>query len=218
MPTQAEIESLIALAAGIQFPNAFNPYANTCPQHDKPDAVEIRQANLRAILRAVGDAPVDELWIALEPTYKGARRTGLAMTDGRHLGTHAARWSAVGVHSATSTPDPAENTAGHVWKALAPLSGRIFLWNAVFLHTHDAANIFKDRNHNEAERDACQDVLKMLAKMLQPKHIVAIGLAAQQALDDAKLPSVRVRHPSTGGQNEFRDNIRALHCEEPATV
>lgn len=218
MPTQAEIESFIALSGRIHFPNAFNPYADTCPQHDKPDAVEIRRANLRAILRAVGDAPVDELWVALEPTHKGARRTGLAMTDGRHLGTHAARWSATGVHRATCTPDPGENTAGHVWKALAPLPGRIFLWNAVFLHTHYAEDIFKDRNHDKAERDACQNVLKMLVKMLQPKQIVAIGLAAQQALDDAKLPSVRVRHPSTGGQNDFRDNIRALHREAPAAA
>lgn len=211
MATRSEIEAFIARAAEVRLPDAFNPYADTCPVHDLADAAEIRRGNLRAILERVGKEPVDELWLALEPTRKGARRTGLAMTDGRNLAAHAARWGAIGVRPAVRTKDPAEATAAHVWKALSPLKERIFLWNAVFLHTHEPDDMLADRNQTGPERNLCLPVLKQLLAMLRPKQCVAIGINAQEALDSAKRPSIRVRHPSSGGQNMFASEIADLH-------
>jgi hypothetical protein len=167
---------------------------------------------LAAILTAAAGQPVDELWLALEPTWKGGRRTGLAMTDERYLDAHAARWGAVGVTRATKKArSPKEHTACYVWRALADVPERVFLWNAVPVHTHKPNNFRKKRRHTASEREACLPLLRQMLAFLQPALCIAIGDDAGEALRDAGRVCKIVSHPANGKHLEFATQIRTRH-------
>src|SRR5471030_1838685 len=69
----------------LKLDNVFNPYADTCPVHDRSDAVSARRRNLRGYLKAAAAIGVDTIWMGRDLGYRGGRRTGLALTDERHL-------------------------------------------------------------------------------------------------------------------------------------
>lgn len=199
-------QGAVAALAGLSFPSTFNPYADRCPQHDRPDAAGIRRANLLATFEAAAGG-VDELWIALEPGHRGARRTGLAMTDDRHLATHVQRWGLAGIARATVTGPETEQTAGIVWEALAKAPHRVLLWNVFPLHCHLAGEPLSNRRHTRAERDACWDLTCAIIAMVDPGHIVAIGNDAHAAVGGLKRPCTLVRHPAYGGKAGFLEGV-----------
>jgi hypothetical protein len=206
-----EIPAFIDRAAELRFPNSFNPYADHCPDHDLAEGPQIRRDNLAAILTAAVLQGVDELWLALEPTWKGARRTGLAMTDERHLQAHALRWRSAPVERATNrVRSPREHTAGYVWGSLAEVPQRVFLWNAVPVHTHEPGDYRTNRRQEDEERDACIPLLKRLLNILQPAHCFAIGGDAQIALADAGRPCTTLTHPARR-KRAFVEQVRQRH-------
>lgn len=192
----------VAALARLRFPATFNPYADRCPEHDGPGAAAIRRSNLLATFEATAGG-VDALWIALEPGHRGARRTGLAMTDDAHLTNHARRWGLAGIARATVTGPETEQTAGIVWGALAKVPHRVLLWNVFPLHCHVAGEPLSNRRHTRAEREACWDLTCAIIDMVNPGHIVAIGNDAHAAVNGLDRRCVLVRHPAYGGKAEF---------------
>jgi hypothetical protein len=192
----------VASLAKLRFGNAFNPYSDVCGMFDEPAAPDIRRANLLATLE-IASRGVDELWMALEPGHRGARRTGLAMTDDRHLSAHSARWELPAITRATVSGPETELTAGIVWEALSKKRGRILLWNVFPLHCHNAGNPLSNRRHTREERHACSDLTRDLISMVSPRRILAIGNDAHSAMDEMGLDCVKVRHPARGGKAAF---------------
>lgn len=192
--------------AQLRFDNVFNPYADICVAYDREDAAEIRRMNLLLTLEAASRGTA-ELWLALEPGHRGARRTGLAMTDDQRLQTHADRWGIHGIRQATKSGPQSEATAGIVWSAVAMKDVPIFLWNAFPLHSHDAENTLSNRRHTRAERLACDDVTIAIFELLKPDRVFAIGADAHVATGDLGIEAVRVRHPSFGGKTDFLNGI-----------
>lgn len=190
----------------LRFENVFNPYADVCEAYDREDAVAIRQANLHMTLEAASKGTA-ELWLALEPGHRGARRTGLAMTDDRRLQMHADHWGIEGIERATSSGPQTEATAGIVWSAVTRKDVPIFLWNAFPLHSHEAGNTLSNRRHTRAERTACNDVTLAIIELLKPDRVFAIGKDAYVATGDLGIEAVRVRHPSFGGKKDFLEGI-----------
>ena len=201
------IDEIIGRLTELRSSNAFNPYAERCAVADLPEAPEIRRHNLKLILKAAADRGIDEVWLALEPTYRGARRTGLAMTDERHLQAHGRRFEVDGLRRATIPPDPAEETAGIVWSALEGIERRVFLWNTVPLHTHRAGEPFSLRRHNAAERAASKPILDGILELLTPGRLVAVGYEASQALHREKKDHEQVRHPARNGAKRFTEQV-----------
>lgn len=197
-------EVVEALAA-LRFDDVFNPYADVCPRHDLPNAPRIRRDNLLATFE-VAARGIDELWIALEPGHKGARRTGLAMTDDHRLALHGERWN-VPVERATRDGPEKEQTAGIVWEALARTPKRVLLWNVFPLHCHVTDRPLSNRRHTKAERRVCAALTRSIVEMVGPSRIFAIGRDAQDAMVDVLPPSIPVRHPSYGGKAEFLAGI-----------
>ncbi|MFN3674495.1 MAG: uracil-DNA glycosylase [Sphingomonas pseudosanguinis] len=187
--------------ADLSFENVFNPYRDVCPHHDLPDAPAIRRDNLLATFEAASSG-VDELWIALEPGHRGARRTGLAMTDDRRLATHGSLWK-VAVRRATRDGPESEQTAGIVWEALLSRPGRVLLWNVFPLHCHKPGRALSNRRHTRSERLACAELTTDIVTMVSPRRIVAIGRDAQAAMAQSHPTRIPVRHPSYGGKAEF---------------
>jgi hypothetical protein len=200
-------EQIVEAIAALQFRDTFNPYRDHCAMYDLPDAVAIRRANLQATFEAAAGG-VDAMWIGLEPGHRGARRTGLAMTDDRNVVSYADRWGLEGIQRATHGPALPEQTAKIVWEALAGTQDRILLWNTFPLHSHQPGRPFSNRRHTREEGLTCRDLLHAVVELAAPRDILAVGAEAQRALSELGLVSQSVRHPAYGGKAEFMAGVR----------
>jgi uracil-DNA glycosylase len=197
--------------AAIQLPSAFNPYSELCAEHDCTDAPDSRRANLELFLEAAITAGVDTVWIARDLGYRGGRRTGVPLTDEVHLDSVSRLFGGLPVRRATRGPAVAERTAAAVWGAINHINRRVFLWNVFPLHPHEPGQPMSNRCHTRVERETCRPLLLALLDMLSPRRIIAIGRDAQAALADLGIDVVTVRHPSYGGQNEFKSSLFDLY-------
>ena len=219
MNTQYNVEDFVQQVANLKFDCAFNPYAESCAEHDRHDAPVIRRRNLALVLDAAVTHGVESIWIARDLGYRGGRRTGLALTDEVHLAAHASLLRTAPLARATEGPVVAERTARVIWQMLAELKRPIFLWNVFPLHPHKQDDPMSNRCHNRAERHACRPMLMWLLETLKPKTVIAIGRDAQLALADLEVPAEKVRHPSYGGQADFIEGVCAhyglMRCPPP---
>lgn len=197
--------------ASLRFENAFNPYADRCPDCDTDDAPAVRRRNLELVLSAALERGVHSFWIARDLGYRGGRRTGLALTDEVHLSCHADLFGTAPLDRATKGPPVAERTATIVWRMLKLIEQPIFLWNVFPFHPHVPGEPLTNRCHTRAERKACRPILQSLMDALQPKHIIAIGRDAQSALLDLEIGATAVRHPSYGGQADFVEGLETFY-------
>jgi hypothetical protein len=195
----------------LRSPHAFNPYTDSCDEHDTPDAAAIRRRNLRLLLQAAITAGVDSVWIARDLGYRGGRRTGLALTDEVHLGAHATLYGSLPLAKATRGPMVAEATAKVIWGTLRKVGKPVFLWNVFPLHPYVAGDPMSNRPHTRAERRSASHLISWIISSLQPRKIVAIGGDAAAALAEAGVSPVIVRHPSYGGQRAFAAGIAAAY-------
>jgi hypothetical protein len=206
-----QTDAFVGRIEGLRFPNTFNPYAEICSVHDRPNAAVVRRENLRRVVRAALENGVDSVWIARDLGYRGGRRTGLALTDEFHLVAHAKLLRSGPLERATNGPPVIERTALVIWRMLQLLNAPVFLWNVFPLHPHEPEDPLTNRNHSRAERTACQPLLLWVLQHLNPKKVVAIGRDAKLALDDINANATAVRHPSYGGQNDFVRDIATLY-------
>jgi uracil-DNA glycosylase len=216
--TRSEIDAFVRQIEGLRFQNAFNPYAETCSVYDRPTAAFVRRQNLRRVVRAALENGVESIWIARDLGYRGGRRTGLALTDELHLSAHAKLLRSAPLEQATKGPPVTERTALVIWRMLQLINSPVFLWNIFPLHPHEPDDPLSNRNHNRAERTACQPLLLWVLHQLNPKRVVAIGRDAKLALDDVNARATAVRHPSYGGQNDFIRDIATLYGLPAARV
>lgn len=191
----------------LRFDATFNPYSEVCSHHDLPNAPHIRCCNLELVLNAAISNGVDSMWIARDLGFRGGRRTGLALTDDIHLALHAKLFNIPLLARATKGPAMAERTAAEVWNALQIIDKPVFLWNIFPLHPHESGNPMSNRCHTRLERKVCSPLLLWLIETLQPKKVIAIGKDAYFALNKLSIKSIPVRHPSYGGQSDFRKGV-----------
>ncbi len=198
--------------ASLHFDAVFNPYAERCPVHDKPDAPLIRSDNLRTFLAAAFDAGVDSVWVGRDLGYRGGRRTGLPLTDEAHLDALGASLGGVAFARATVGPPVAERTAAVIWRMISRLGRPVFLWNVFPFHPHEPNDPLTNRSHTATERRACEFLIVALLKALLPRRVVAVGGDAYRALTRLGFDCDYVRHPSYGGQSDFIDGVRRLYA------
>lgn len=211
MSSDAAVRQLVESLAALRFANAFNPYSDSYSPFDLDEAPVIRRDNLTYVLEAAARSGVADVWIGLELGHNGGRRTGLAMTDDRHLAAHAARFGvSEKVRLATQSGPHSEMTAGIVWEALSALERPVFLWNVVPVHPHRPSEPLSNRRHTAIEREHCAPILRDLISLLKPDRLVAVGGDASTALAVAGYDHVAVRHPAFGGKRLFLDQIKAL--------
>ena len=197
------------------FANAFNPYAETCDEHDTPQSALSRCQALQATLEAAAKEEVDAIWLGRDLGYLGGRRTGIAFTDDAHFGQHAERWGLkLSFERPTAgRPLAKERTATVVWGVLRRIDPgtRIFLWNVFPLHPHKPGNPRSNRRHNKLERDAGEGLLQELIALIQPRRLIAIGRDAAVTAARMKHCHAAVRHPSYGGHAQFVAQLADLY-------
>lgn len=203
--------SFVRALASIRLPNVFNPYADTCEVYDHADAPAVRRRNLRTLLAAAERLGIDTIWMGRDLGYRGGRRTGLALTDERHLPAMSRIYPGTESSRTTVGPEVAERTAAEIWAVLALLDKPPLLWNVFPFHPHEAGTPFTNRKFTSKELREVDDLNASLIKWLGIRRIVSIGqdAASYAAKFDVEVQSVR--HPSYGGVTDFRNGISDLH-------
>ena len=205
-------QSYVARLKGLNIPNTFNPYADRCQVYDRNDSPAQRAKILENMLSAAHRISVDAIWLGRDLGHRGGRRTGLALTDDVSFSRHLQRWGLTGSRP-TKGAALAEQTAQAVWDMLDQITDAVFLWNVFPLHPFPAGQPFANRSHNAEEGKLGQELLSLLCAFIQPNRIVCLGNDAFHAARNTP-PSIsthRVRHPSFGGQNHFREQISSLY-------
>ena len=195
MTPAAFVEKLAAVRLDAAW--VFNPYSDCCPEHDLPNAPELRRENLTVALEAAIRLGVDSVWVGREPGHLGARRTGLALTDDDTLHCMSEMFG-VQLRKATR-PDSVvrrENTAQAIWRILPQLDCRVFPWNVFPLHSHSMNNPLSNREHCATERTEGAGFLRDILGMLKPSKVVAVGYDAKWALHKMEVDAHFVYHPA----------------------
>jgi hypothetical protein len=204
----------VSTIRSLSFDDAFNPYLDRCPIHDRADAPAKRSAALRGILEAAASRGIHSVWIGRDLGYRGGRRTGLALTDDVHVAVHGARWG-MKIERSTKGPAVKERTAALAWSVLEEIELPVFLWNVFPLHPHEPNLPFTNRSHKSVERAAGEALLSDLLKLLQPERVVALGGDAARCAERVAGSCVRIRHPSYGGQADFLRQMFELYGRRP---
>lgn len=203
--------SFVQLLRQFSFTAVFNPYRDSCPEHDHREAPTIRQANLERYLDAASKCGVEAIWIGRDCGYRGCRRTGIALTDEFHLKTLEHQFEINGMCRATIGAPVKERTATEVWKMIQEVDQRVFLWNAFPFHPYEPGRPMSNRCHTTSEFNECKELLIVLLEWLRPARIITIGADAFRAMEQIGFDAFPVRHPSYGGQIEFAKAIRRIH-------
>jgi hypothetical protein len=90
------------------------------------------------------------------------------------------------------------------------------MWNAFAWHPHKPGNLLSNRAPTGTELQNGWNVLRGVLNLFAHARIVAIGNVAEATLKRLDVPvSAKVRHPSMGGANLFREQMADL-CRKVA--
>jgi hypothetical protein len=201
----------VAALANVRLKNVFNPYSDRCITHDLTDGPEVRRSNLRGYLSAVETLETDTIWMGRDLGYRGGRRTGLALTDERHLSEVSTSYPGTCPIRATHGPAIVERTASEIWGALAQLDRPPLLWNVFPFHPHDSDEPFTNRRFKAGELAEVNELNHALIGWLGIRRIICIGRDAAQYATTLGVEVDCVRHPSYGGVRDFRAGVKCLY-------
>lgn len=201
----------VAAISEIELDDVFNPYRDRCVIHDLADGPAIRRRNLRNYLTAIEALGADTIWMGRDLGYRGGRRTGLALTDERHLPKILQYYPGATAMKATRGAAVSERTAAEIWTILLHLDRRPLLWNVFPLHPHKPGDSMTNRRFTTRELASVTELNRALVEWLGIRRIVCIG---QDAAGYALTLGVNVecvRHPSYGGVRDFRAGMCRIY-------
>lgn len=205
-----DVDGFVQRISDLRLPGLFNPYAEACGVHDKPDGPRIRVENLMNYLRALVRWRPTIAWIGRDLGYRGGRRTGLPLTDEAHLPHFETVCRTAPLRKATRTPCTTERTATEVWRLLPVLPTPPLLWNVVPLHPYQPSSELSNCPHSSSAAYKCEGLLALLIDAFRPRVVCALGRDADHALARLGVDHLYVRHPSHGGQGQFRRSVVSL--------
>lgn len=201
----------VAALADIALDGVFNPYRDRCDLHDLADAPAVRRRNLRTYLSSIEALSSDTIWMGRDLGYRGGRRTGLALTDERHLEELARSYPGASPSKATKGPVVAERTAAEIWAVLSRLERPPVLWNVFPFHPHEPGDPLTNRKFSARELAEVTDLNRALIAWLGIKRIVCIGQDAASYAAAFGVSVDSVRHPSYGGVKDFRVGMQRIY-------
>lgn len=220
---------LTLIEALVEFPrleNVFNPWKDYDPTYDiGPEAPEIRRKQLEHYLyERVSKARF--VLCAEAPGYRGAKFSGIAMTDERVL---LGRKNSAPFRPEEVLGIPARRTSNRTAEAqvlgmnemtasvlysflyqsgISPLD--IVTWNAFPFHPHAPGNTFSNRTPSEPEVEAARHIQDQFFELFGHCCVVAVGNISTAMLTERDIPHSVARHPAFGGASKFREALAAI--------
>lgn len=216
-------------AAGV-----FNPWRDYDADYDMDrNSPRIRAAQLEQYLRE-RSAGVRYILIAEAVGYQGGKFSGIALTSERMLlDQHQQVPGALIIKTGglrTSNPNHpdldraqkmkgfAEPTATMVWGEIAARADgggispfEVVLWNIFPFHPyHGARGRLTNRTPGPAELEIGLEYARKLMALHPRAAVIAIGRSAARTLETHHIQHRHVTHPSNGGANKFREEIRNI--------
>jgi hypothetical protein len=199
-------------------PGVVNPYRDSDPAHDRPNAPRLRRANLEAYLEKVGEPRIVLLGEALG--FRGGRFSGIAFTSERQLagdaedGSRRLPWAGP-PFAATSAGSAGarlwlEPSGSIVWGALGGDPRGVLLWNAFPWHPFSPTGPLSNRTPERRLWTANLHVLAELLAAVPAAKPVAVGRTAHAALEALGVEAPLLRHPAYGGAEIFRRQLAPI--------
>ncbi len=209
------VEELIGLliAYGPGDDRVANPWVDSVPGFDLPDAAARRVENLRRYLRAHREA--GWMLVGQEAGYAGCRFSGIPFTGEDQLeGSRALPvFAGKGYRRSSVLPKPSsERSANIVWPCIGT-SGRAVLWNSFPFHCHEPGKPLTNRAWcTRDDRDGLGErILRHIVERTFPgAKLIAVGRKAEASLAALGYEATGVRHPSQGGATIFRGQMAEL--------
>lgn len=209
-----KISSFLEQLKNYQSSCIFNPYLEVCSIYDNKNSPIYRADLLEKMLNKAHSNTVEAIWLGRDLGHRGGRRTGFALTDDLNLENHLKRWQLESNYQKIENPMK-EQTATVIWESLNQIDANIFLWNLFPYHPFDetqSSTPFNNRCHNQAEGEFGIVLLKNLVDIIQPNYVLAIGNDAYYGANNhLDIEVKKVRHPSHGGQNLFKEQISDIY-------
>lgn len=224
------IDKFIEALQDYHAPQVFNPWGDVDEATEiSAEGPAIRRANLRRYLELRQNAHY--LFIAEGLGYQGGHFSGIALTCERILlGKHPSvqQESVLGIlypYARTSNPASPllnasqkkygfnEPTDTVVWNAINEHnlgSFDVLLWNIFPFHPYKGNDILTNRTPTPKELELGWTYAQLLLELVPDMQIVAIGKNAANTLKAYGVDCYEVRHPSMGGANQFKEQVREL--------
>ena len=204
-------ERLFHLLASYQGDGVFNQYRDTHPDHDLPNAPQIRLDNLRHFLNTFPS--VRYILLAEAAGYQGCRFSGIPMTSEVQIaGPNSVHWAKAGEYARSGSRDRLwrEPSATILWETLGEQTG-FLIWNTFPWHPMGKRGPLSNRTPRRREIPAGVEVLRCLMELYPGVPLVAIGRVAERTLTELGMEPLYVRHPAHGGKPQFVAGIQILN-------
>ena len=194
---QKKITNFIESIAKLELQNTNNPYHN-----------EIRKNNLKLYLTELADKKAKILLVGEAPGYQGCRLTGIAFTSEHTILTHEF-FKNKGYKKTDEYEKIWKEPSGTIlWNTIENLNQPILVWNSFPLHPYKQGNIHSNRKPTREESIMGSKYLKEIIDIFKIEKVLALGNTAKESLDKLGIKSVKIRHPSYGGKNDFVKGIK----------
>lgn len=206
--------------------NVFNPWVDQDPLDLPGDGASDRRIRLNRHFQV--DAKY--LLIGEAPGYRGCHFSGIPFTCEKQIyegsvprasppnealsGCAVRAQQQLDRRRITSRALPwSEGSATVIWSTLHELgiANDVVLWNAFAFHPHDCGDVYTNRAPTRDELICGMDILAMVVESFTGATRIAVGKTAATTLKNLNFRiDHEVRHPSMGGANLFRSQMRAL--------
>ncbi len=204
-----ELDAIFDKLELFESPNVFNPWRDSDPL----DVIEFGATKRWERLQSHFLCTAKFLLIGEAPGYQGCHFSGVAFTnESLLLRGLIPRVSVVG-RITTRTKPWSEPSASIVWKHLHYLgiADKVVLWNAFAWHPFQPGIPMSNRAPTRVELLQGLPVLQAVLEYFKDATVVAVGNVAEKTLKSLGVQvAAKVRHPSMGGANQFRQQLTEL--------
>lgn len=206
MSVATQISDFVDSLADIETPAACNFYSNGNP------ANATRRQNLKLYLQEVAKRKPSILLLGEAPGYQGSRMSGVPFTSEHIMLTGVDGLEMLGAWKGYQKTDESgkihkEPTATIMWEVLNGLQFAPLLWAAFPFHPHQPGEPLTNRVPTKPEVELGKDIFQQLMSIFGIRHVVAVGNVAHNSLAQVGIDTIKVRHPSHGGKNQFKSQL-----------
>lgn len=176
----------------------------------------LQRSNLERYFMFMWEQKSEILLVGEAPGYNGCRLTGVPFSSEDIIRNGVSKGRVFGVHNgykASTKRAKKEQSASAMWSVLETLDSLPLLWNAFPFHPYKEGNILSNRKPNAKELEIGSHYLKELIEIFEIKDVIAVGNVADETLSKMNIQHTKVRHPSYGGKNLFKEQLVSYYKE-----